>query len=258
VKTLAIANQKGGVGKTATAHALGEGLAGAGRRVLLVDMDPQSSLSGACGVNDTAGRSMAEVLGGSTPGVLGLAQVIRPLSEGLDLAPSDIGLANGELGLVSRLGRENTLRRALGAVGGRYDLAILDCPPSLGLLTLNALCAADAVLVPTQPQAQDLRGLRLFLATIQQVREALNPDLELLGILVTFYDSRLAHHKEALMILEGAGLPLLAARIGRSVKVAEAAASGRSVFGYAPRNPQALAYGELTQEVDAWLASARR
>ncbi len=256
MRTLAIANQKGGVGKTATAQALGEGLAACGRRVLLVDCDPQGSLTGACGIHDAAGRTLAEVLGGAAPGALGLAEVIRPLGERLSLAPSDIALSTTELALVARMGRENALKRALSMVAASYDLAILDCPPSLGLLTINALTAADAVLIPTMPQAQDLRGLRLFLATVEQIREALNPDLQTFGVLVTCYDRRLAHHKDALAVL--GTLPLLPVIIGRSIRVAEAAASGQSVIGYAPTNPQAQAYLQLAEVVNSWLQNVRR
>jgi len=258
MRVLAIANQKGGTGKTATAHALGVCLADAGRRVLMVDADPQASLTLACGLEGAAGKSLAEVIGGAGPGTLELARILRELGAGLYLAPSDIALAQSELGLISRMGRENALKRVLAPVGG-FDVCLIDCPPSLGLLTVNALTAAQAVLVPTGAGIQDLRGLRLFLSTLEQVREALNPDLQTLGIVVTFYDARLTHHREALTVLQGSGLPLLPVTIGRSVRVQEAAAGGQSVVSYAPENPQAAAYRELAKVVDAWLQrSARR
>lgn len=256
--TIAVANHKGGVGKTATVHVLGTLLASlTGRRVLLVDMDPQSSLTGACGVTDAGGASMAEVLGGALGGVVPLQRIIRPLGEGLALAPADLSLASAELGLVSRLGRENVLRRALAELDGAYDVALIDCPPSLGLLTINALSASGAVLIPTQAQIVDLRGLRLFLETLEQVRREINPGLETLGILLTFFDRRLTHHRDAMETLLRAGQPLLDVQIGRSVKVAEAATIGETVVTYDPENPQTLAYQDLAKVVDGWLKERR-
>lgn len=258
MRILAIANHKGGVGKSATAQALGVVLATErARRVLLVDIDPQGSLTGACGVLDAAEHSMAEVLGGAGAGSLPLRDVLRELTPGLWLAPADIALATSELGLVSRMGRENALKRALATVAHDFDVCILDCPPSLGLLTVNALTAADAVLIPTMPQIVDLRGLRLFLATIDQVRQALNPGLAILGILPTFHDKRLSHHKEALELMAQAGLPLLPVTIGRSVRVAEASAFGESVATYEPNNPRAAEYRQLGGEVEKWLNGER-
>ncbi len=256
MKTVAIANQKGGTGKSATTHALGAVLAAEyQRRVLMVDIDPQSSLTEACASADTSGVSLAEVLGGATPGTLTLKKIILELSDNLYLAPADLALAATELGLVSRMGRENVLKKALASVGDTFDVALIDCPPSLSLLTVNALTAADAVLIPTQPQAVDLRGLRLFLSTLNNIRQELNPELETLGILPTFFDSRLTHHKEAIGAMERAGLPLMGVRIGRSVRVAEAAANGETVVTFEPKNPQAQAYRELAEEINQWLSN---
>ena len=256
MKTVAIANQKGGTGKSATTHALGAVLAAEyQRRVLLVDIDPQSSLTGACASTDTSGASLAEVLGGATPGSLTLKKIILELSDNLYLAPADLALAATELGLVSRMGRENVLKKALASVANTFDLALIDCPPSLSLLTVNALTAADAVLIPTQPQAVDLRGLRLFLDTLDNIRQELNPELQTLGILPTFFDRRLTHHKEAIAAMERASLPVMSVRIGRSVRVAEAAASGETVVTFEPKNPQALAYRELAEEINQWLSN---
>jgi len=259
MQVIATANHKGGVGKTATVHTLGVVLAAAHkRRVLLVDADPQASLTGACGVEDAAGANLADVVGAAVPGSLALRDVTRELDSGLHLAPADLSLAVSELGLVSRMGRENVLRQALAIVAQDYDVCLIDCPPSLGLLTVNALSAADAVLIPTQPQVVDLRGLRLFLDTLEQVRNGLNPGLETLGILVTFFDARLLHHRGAVETMEAAGLPLLPVRIGRSVRVAEAATGGEVVTTYAPGNPQAEAYRQLAEVVDKWLNGHRR
>lgn len=250
---LSISNQKGGVGKTATAHALGAVLAGQGVRVLLLDNDPQGSLTKAAGVNDAAGRSMAEVLGGAQPGRLALPEILLDLGGGLFLAPADIALASVELGLTQRLGREGVLKKALASVANLFDLAIIDCPPSLGLLTAGALVAADAVLIPTQPQAADLRGLALFIDTVNTIRAELNPALEILGVLITFYDGRLNHHRAAAELLENSGLPLIPVRVGRSVRVAEAAGAGESVITYDPRNPQADNYRQLAEVITQWL-----
>lgn len=255
MRTIAIANQKGGVGKTATAHALGVVLAKAGLRVLLVDCDPQSSLTQSAGVRDVAGCSLAEVLGGAAPGRLPMGEAVRTISPGLDLVPGDIALAGAELGLTSRLGREQVLRRALASVAGVYDLAILDCPPSLSLLTIAAIVAADTIIIPCPPQAADMRGMKLFLETLSNIKTELNPNLETLGILVTFYDSRLTHHRQALETMQAAGLPLLPVMIGRSVRVAEAAGVGQSVITYEPHNPQADNYRQLAEEIKTWLKS---
>ena len=257
--TVAIANHKGGVGKTATTHALGVVLATEhARQVLLVDCDPQASLTEACGIQDAAGRSLAEVMGGAEPGTAALADMVRELSPRLSLVPSDIGLATAELGLVSRLGRENTLKRSLAAVAHDYDVCLMDCPPSLGLLNVNALTAANAVLVPTIPQVVDLRGLSIFLDTLGLIRELLNPDLEILGIVATFYDGRLNQHKQAMVAMRRDGLPLLDVTIGRSVRVSEAAGVGESVVSYAPRHKRAAEYRALGGVVSKWLDEASR
>ena len=254
MKIIAIANQKGGTGKSATTHALGAVLAAElQRRVLMVDIDPQSSLTEASGVGDAEGISLAEVLGGATPGKTKLQDIIVEVSENLFLAPADLALAATELGLASRMGRENVLKKALATVANYFDVTLIDCPPSLSLLTVNALTAAVAVLIPTQPQAVDLRGLSLFLETLQNIRQQLNPELDTLGILPTFFDRRLIHHRDAIEAMERADLPLMQVRIGRSVRVAEAAANGETVVTFDPKNPQALAYRELAEAINQWL-----
>ena len=254
MKTLAVANHKGGVGKTATAHALGEILAHEHhQRVLLVDIDPQASLTMAAGVEDAAGRCLVEVFGGARPGKTPLAAILRDLGGGLWLAPSDITLADTELALGGRLGREIVLQQMLATVAGDYDLCIIDCPPSRGLLTINALVAAQGVLIPAQPTVVDLRALRSFLNSVGQVHDALNKDLEVLGVLPTFYDSRLGHHALALDELGRAGVPVFDVRIGRSIRVAEAAATGASVSSYAPDHPQTENYRLLAKVVTKWL-----
>jgi len=259
--TIAIANHKGGVGKTATCHALGAGLAGLGWRVLLVDADPQSSLTAACGVDDAAGESLADVLGGAAAGPLALPDILLDVGQPgqtLHLAPADIALAVNELGMVQRLGREGLLKNALGVVGRAYDVCLIDCPPSLGLLTVNALAAAAGVIIPTRPQISDLRGLKLFLDTLAGIKQAINPRLDVLGVLVTFFDGRLIHHQDAVSVLKSQGVRLFNTFIGASVRVAEAPAAGESVITYDPANKQTAAYLELTKEVEAWLKSGQK
>lgn len=249
MQILAIANQKGGVSKTTTAAALGYNLA---RRfkVLLLDCDPQASLTQGLGVVPAAGASLAEVIGGAGRGTLPLKKILQPITENLDLAPSDITLANSELGLTQRMGRENVIKQALATVQG-YDICIIDCPPSLGLLTVNALVAARGVIVPTIPAAADLRGVKMFLDTLESIKE-LNPALALLGVLVVQFDARLLAHNEAVETITAAGLRILGT-IPRSVRVQEASAAKQSITSYDPGSKPAAAYTEFTNEVIQWL-----
>lgn len=249
---ISVANHKGGVGKTAIAQNVGALLAEAGRRVLLVDIDPQSSLTGAFGIEDTE-RNLASVLGGAEDGHLAMKDIIRPVGERLDLAPSDISLAASELGMISRVGRENVLKRVLAALRGRYDVILIDCPPSLAILTINALNASAGVLIPTQPQAADLRGLKLFLQTLEQLRRGLDrEDLATVGIVPTFYDGRMVHHRDAIEAMERGRLNVLTP-IGRTVKFAEAVAAGLPLHQYEPNNVQVDALRKLTGEIESWL-----
>jgi len=246
---LSIANHKGGVGKTATARALGDILS-RDHRVLLIDLDPQASLTTSCGITE-AEPNLTAVFGNAKPGPLSLAKVITPIKENLSLAPSNLDMAAVELGISSRIAREFILAEALQTLKG-FDLVIIDCPPSLSLLAINALAASDAVLIPCQPMPVDVAALRLFLNTIDTVRH-INPRLSIMGILPTFYDPRLNAHQGAIEAMRAAGWPVLPFTIGRSVRVGEAGAIGESIITYEPGNPQAAAYEALGKAVVQWL-----
>lgn len=249
---IAVANHKGGVGKSTVVQNVGALLAERGRRVLLIDIDPQATLSQAFGIEDSE-RNLAAVLGGAEEGPLQLDEIIRPVGERLDLAPSDISLAAAELGLIGRVGRENVLKRHLTRLEGAYDVILIDCPPTLAILTINALNAASGVLIPTQPQIADLRGLKLFLQTLEQLRRGLDrEDLAIVGVVPTFYDSRYVHHRDGLEAMERGGLPLLAS-IGKTVKLAESIGAGMPLHQYEPNNPQVGAFLALAEQVEEWL-----
>ena len=251
MRTIAIANHKSGVGKTATTHALGALLAERGRRVLMVDLDPQADLTAFCGVESAAGGSLAEVLGGTLPGIVPLRDILREVLPGLYLflAPSDLALAPSELGLLSRMGREDALKHILHTVRDDFDLALIDCPSNLGLLSLNALTAATAVLIPTQPHIPDLRALWFFLATLEQIKHELNRNIETLGILVTQYDWRLPHHRAAVDAMRAARLPVLQVGLGQPSPAAGTGPDTASTHLATNREAQA----ELADMVERWL-----
>lgn len=249
MKVLAVANHKGGCGKTTTCHNLAFCLADRGQRVLLVDMDPQSGLTGVCGMLDSD-SSLADVLGGANPGYLGIASILKDLEDRVSLAPSCIELSNNELGMVQRMGRESIFKRILEPIGSQFDIAIIDCAPSLGLLTVNALVSADTVICPTLPPAQDLRVLQAFLSNIEIIQKELNPRLQLFGILISLYERRLKQHQAALKTLEETGLPVLPIKISRSVRISEASGQELPLNRMYPDHPQSNNYRQLAALVE--------
>jgi chromosome partitioning protein len=244
-QVLALANQKGGVAKTTTTLNLGVALAERGKRVLAVDLDPQSNLTMSQGLDpEELGVSMFDVLVHKTP----IEDVI--VSREIDLAVASIDLAGAELALSAMIGRERALQKALLPVRGSYDYVLIDTPPSLGLLTINALTAADGVIVPVQCEYLSLRGLIQLENTLSMVRENLNPDVRIRGILPTMFDGRTLHSREAVEILgEHFGDVVYKTRIKKTVRYAEAPVKGSSVLKYDSKGNAAKAYRELAGEV---------
>ena len=242
---LAFANQKGGVAKTTTTLNLGVAFAEKGHKVLLVDLDPQGNLTMSQGLNpDTIERSMFDVLVHR----LAIEQVIERRE--VDIAVSSIDLAGADMALASQIGRERALEKALATVKGRYDFILIDTPPSLGLLTINAFVVSDGVIVPVQTEYLSLRGLVQLENTLTMVRENLNPRVEIVGIVPTMYDRRLTHSREADEILrENFGDLVYNTRIRKTVRFAEAPVKGSSVLAYDPSGEAANMYRDLAREV---------
>jgi chromosome partitioning protein len=244
-QVIALANQKGGVAKTTTTLNLGVALAERGKRVLAVDLDPQSNLTMSQGIDpDDLERSMFDVLVHKTP----IEDII--VQREVDLAVASIDLAGAELAMSSMIGRERALQKALLPLRSTYEYVLVDTPPSLGLLTINALTAADSVIVPVQCEYLSLRGLVQLENTLSMIRENLNPDVGIAGILPTMYDSRTLHSREALEILtENFGDLVFKTRIRKTIRYAEAPVKGTSVLKYDPTGTAAQAYRDLAEEV---------
>lgn len=251
---IALANQKGGVGKTVTALNLGVELSRRHGSTLLVDLDPQASLTAMLGI-DVPDANLAHVLGITERGTHRLDQIICPIRDGLDLVPGDILLSRTELGLVVRPARETQLTKVLAGASA-YHLVLIDCPPSLGLLTINALIAAHYVLVPTLLDVLSLRGVGLFVDTLTEVQSDYGQVAQLLGVLPTMADLRTAHARDVLESLQGRpDLRLFQTTIPRSIRFSEAALARQALTDYEPGHAGAAAYAALAEEVLARVKS---
>lgn len=250
-----IGNQKGGVGKTTTTESLAVALSKAGKRVLVVDLDPQASLSIAMGnplpdeLNTTVTDIMRDVIDGKE---IQKGCGILHHEEGVDLLPANIELAGMEASLVNVMSRETILKEYLSTVRKDYDHILIDCMPSLGMLTINALTAADSILIPMQPQYLSAKGLEQLLSTVNKVKRQLNPKLRIEGILLTMVDGRTNNAKEIAELVRniyGKKIPVFDTEIPRSVRMAETPAEGKSIFAYDPKGKATAAYDQLAKEV---------
>lgn len=254
-KITAICNQKGGVGKTVTAVNLGIGLAREGKRVLLVDMDSQGSLTASLGYKhpDQMEDTLAAVLGRIIEDEpLSPGEGIIHHGEGVDLLPANIELSGLEVTLVNTMSRETILREYLSSVWDQYDVILLDCCPSLGMLTINALAAADEVLIPMMAHYLSIKGLEQLIRTISNVKRKINPGLEIAGILITMADMRTNYSREIVDLLRdsyGTKLRIFNSIIPMSIRAAETSAEGRSIYLHDPAGKVSAAYAALTREV---------
>ena len=252
---IAIVNQKGGVGKTTTTANLGIGLAQEGKRVLLIDSDPQGSLTISLGYPqpDQLPVTLSQIMGkllADAP--IEPQEGILHHDEGVDLMPANIELSGMEVSLVNAMSREKVLKQYIDSMKRDYDYVLLDCMPSLGMLTINALAAADSVLIPVQAQYLPAKGLEQLLQTISKVRRQINPKLKIDGILLTMVDNRTNYAKEIGGLLRdtyGGKLNMFASEIPHSVRAAEISAEGKSIFAHDPKGKVAEAYRNLTKEV---------
>ncbi len=245
---IALTNQKGGVGKTTTTVNLGAALAELDKRVLMVDLDPQAALTACWGiVAENLPTTVYNLLMEDTNQFDALVRQVRPL---IDIVPANIDLAAAEIELFSAFGRERILKEALQPVEDRYDYILIDCPPNLGLLTINGLVAAQGIIIPLQCEYLALRGLSMLLDTLNKVKRRLNPDLEVIGILATLYNTRTRHSREVLEeVQEMFGARVFGAIVRSSIRFAESSLAYMPILEYETRHPGAEAYRNLAQEV---------
>ncbi len=256
---MAIVNQKGGVGKTTTAVNLGAGLAAAGLRTLIVDCDSQANATRSLGIRETPGGTLYDVLVADDPAARLATAIVPTATPGLDIVPASPNLSGAEVELVSVAGREARLRGALAAVDPGRAFVLLDCPPSLGLLSVNALVAADSVVVPVQCEYLALEGLGQLMRTLSLVQARLNPRLRVLGLVMTMYDARTRLAGEVVAEVER-HFPnqMFATIIPRTVRLSEAPSYGETILQYAPDSPGAIAYQSLAGEVARRAANGTR
>lgn len=245
---IALCNQKGGVGKTTSTVNIGAALAELGQRVLMVDLDPQAALTAYWGLTEPLPEpTLYRLLSDSQTPAQSALRTVRP---GIDVIPSDIDLAAAEIELFSALGRERVLKEVLDPLGDAYDYVLIDCPPNLGLLTINALVTAQGVIIPLQCEYFALRGLAMLLDTLHKVKRRLNPQLDIIGILPTLYNSRTRHAKEVLEEVRATfGQRVFDTVVRTSIRFAESTVAHQSILEYAPDHPGAQAYRSLAKEI---------